>query len=119
MPPIDKHLRFAEFIRRLQPSAPASSHDEARRQIEETLNQVEDELSGVPFNPANWETDGRMYPPQDDSAADVDGYPNVTSYRSRRHETLIAKNGAFEIRDVRNGEVVLHKPGSDGKGVWK
>jgi hypothetical protein len=117
-PPIDKKIRFDEFIRRLQTPPPASSHDDARRQIEKTLNQVEDEFSGVPFDPESYRTDGRMYPFQDDSAADVEGHPSVTSYRSRRHETFIAENGAFEIRDVRTGEIVLHKPGADGKGVW-
>lgn len=118
MPPISKAIRLAEFVQRLQLLAPASSHDEAWQQIEGTLNQVEDEFSGVACDPVNWKTDGRMYPPQDDSAADVDGYPHVTSYRSRGHETFIAKNGAFEIRDLRTGEVVLHKSGSDGKEVW-
>jgi hypothetical protein len=118
MPPRDKKLRFDEFIRRLRTQPPASSHGDARRQIDETLNQVEDELSGVPFDPAHWMTDGRMYPFQDDSAADVEGHLNVTSYRSRGHETFVAESGAFEIRDLRTGEVVLHKLGSDGKGVW-
>jgi hypothetical protein len=56
-----------------------------------------------------------MYPFDDDSAADD---LDVTAYRSRGHETFIAKNGAFEIRDARSGEVVIEKPGSDGKGVW-
>jgi len=41
-----------------------------------------------------------MYPPKDDSAVDVDGMPKVMSYRSRRHETYIAANGAIEIRDA-------------------
>jgi hypothetical protein len=118
MPPVSKKLRFAEFIRQLGALPPASNHDEAFRQLEETLNQTEDEQSGVPFDPARWRTDGRMYPPQSDSASDVEGYPDLISYRSRRHETTIAKNGAFEIRDVQTGEVVLHKPGRDGKGVW-
>jgi hypothetical protein len=113
-----KRVRFAEFIRRLQGLPPASGHDQARRQIADTLNNVEDELSGVPFDPAHWRTDGRMYPVEDDSAADVDGYPDVTAYRSRGHETFISKNGAFEIRDFRNGEIVIEKPGSDGKGIW-
>jgi hypothetical protein len=118
MPPMPKELRFDEFIRRLRALPPASSHDEARRQIEEMLNQVEDEFSGVPFDPAHHRTDGRMYPPQDDNASDVEGHVDVTSYRSRGHETFVAKNGAFEIRDIRKGQVVIHKPGSDGKGVW-
>jgi hypothetical protein len=59
-----------------------------------------------------------MYPVQEDNASNLDGYPEVTSYRSRKHETLIRKNGAFEIRDAKTEEVFLSKPGSDGKGVW-
>lgn len=55
---------------------------------------------------------------KDDSAADVPDYPNVTSYRHRRHETFIAENGAFEIRSVDTGDVAITKPGADGKGVW-
>jgi hypothetical protein len=86
--------------------------------IDETLNEIEDELTDIPHNPAHWRTDGRMYPVQEDNASDVDGYPDVTSYRSKRHETLIRKNGAFEIRDGISKEVVLAKAGSDGKGVW-
>ena len=116
MPP--KHLRFAEFIRRLRTLPPASDHDQVRGQIADTLNTVEDEHSGVPFDPVHWRTDGRMYPVEDDSAADVDGHPDVTAYRSRGHETFISKNGAFEIRDLRSGQVTVEKPGSDGKGVW-
>ncbi len=116
--PPPKHVRFAEFIRRLTGLPNAASDVEARRVLAETLNQVEDELSGVPYDPRQWRTDGRMYPPQDDSAADVPNYPSVTSYRSRRHETSIAKNGAFEIRDLDTGETVIAKKGLDGKGVW-
>ena len=118
MPSMPKHLRFAEFIRQLQALPRPSDHAEARRQIGETLNKVEDEHSGVPFDPAHWRTDGRMYPFEEDSATDVDGFPDVTAYRSRGHETFIAKNGAFEIHDLSSGEVVIEKPGSDGKRVW-
>jgi len=119
MSPPPKRVRFEEFLRRLAGLAPASSHNEARQQIEQTLNRVEDELSGVPFASDNWRTDGRMYPPKDDSAADVDGMPNVTSYRSRRHETYIAANGAIEIRDAHSNEIIFRKNGSDGHGVWQ
>jgi hypothetical protein len=59
-----------------------------------------------------------MYPPEDDSAADVEGHPEVTSYRSRGHETFIRSNGSFEIRDAETGETVIEKVGSDGRGVW-
>lgn len=110
--------RFAELLRRLWALPPAGDDREARRLIETTLNAVEDEFSGVPFDPQAWRTDGRMYPFQDDGAADVPEYPNVTSYRSRKHETFIASNGAFEIRNVDTGAIEIAKPGTDGKGVW-
>jgi hypothetical protein len=58
-----------------------------------------------------------MYPPEDDSASDVDGHPDVTSYRSRGHETLIGSNGAFSIRSLATGETLIDKLGSDGKAV--
>jgi hypothetical protein len=111
-------VRLQEFLQRLRSLPAAATHDQARAQIEETLNFVENELSGVPFNPNNWRTDGRMYPAQDDSAADVEGYPGVTSYRHRSHETFIATNGAFEIRNLAGDEVLIEKLGADGKGVW-
>jgi len=115
--PIPKQVRFAEFIRRLSLLPAASSHDEARSLIDQTLNRVEDELSGVPFDPEHWKTDGRMYPVQDDNATDAEGAPGVTSYRSVAHETLIAPNGAFEIRNVKTDTIEISKPGADGKGV--
>jgi hypothetical protein len=113
-----KQERLDEFVRRLAALPAARSHDEARRLIEVTLNQVEDELSGVPYDPGRWRTDGRMYPVQDDHAADVDGHPSVTSYRSRRHDTFIAANGAFEIHDLSTGGILIRKLGADGRGVW-
>jgi hypothetical protein len=116
--PLPKYRRLEELVRRLLALAPMADHDTARRAINETLNAVEDELSGVPFDPNNWRTDGRMYPVQDDNAFDVDGHPDVTSYLSVAHETLVRANGAFEIRGRTTKVVVLAKPGSDGKGVW-
>jgi hypothetical protein len=118
MPSMPKRFRLTEFIRQLQALPRSSNHSEARGQIAETLNKVEDEYSGVPFDPAHWRTDGRMYPFEEDSATDVDGFPEVTAYRSRGHETFIAKNGAFEIHDLGSGEIVIEKSGSDGRRVW-
>lgn len=86
--------------------------------MDEVLTAVEDELSGIPFDPERWRTDGRMYAAQDDSAADVAGHPSVTAYRHRRHETFVAENGAIEIRSLDTDQVVFAKPGADGKGVW-
>jgi hypothetical protein len=80
------------------------------------MNQVEDQLSGVAFNPENWQNDGRLYPPQPDSRRMVPGRPDITRFRSRRHDTFIRSNGSFEIRTL-EGDVEFAKPGADGQGV--
>lgn len=114
---VPKAERIAEFFRRLAALPPLADQASARRAIEATLNAVEDELSGVAFNPGNWRTDGRMYPVQDDNAADVQG-SGVLALRSRGHETFLAANGAIEIRESTNDKVVFTKAGADGRGVW-
>ena len=57
-----KAERFAEFLRRLRAAPAASSFTEAFRQLGDILNAVEDELTSIPYDPANWQNDGRMYP---------------------------------------------------------
>jgi hypothetical protein len=76
-------------------------------------------MTSIPFNPDFWQTDGRMYPPQPDSIREVEGQPKVKRFRSRRHNTYIAENGAIEIKSIPEGVVILAKPGADGKGVWE
>ena len=82
----------------------------------ETLNQVEDECTSIPFNPALWMEDGRMYPPQADQRRDVAGFPDIVRFRSRHHNIWIAENGAICIRE-RTGQCVLDKPGIDGRTI--
>jgi len=113
---VRREQRLREFIRRLRDAPAASSFEEARRLLEKTLNDVEDEMSGVPFDPARWESDGRMYPPQDDSERSVPGRPAVRRYRSRRHNTFIGTNGALEIRTI-DDEILLSKAGVDGRSI--
>ena len=115
---LPKAVRLKLFVERLKASAPAMDREQARQLIENALNAIEDEFLGVPFDPANWRTDGRMYPVQDDNADDVEGYPDVTVYHSRKHDTFIRDNGAFEIREATTGKVVVARPGADGRGVW-
>ncbi len=83
-----------------------------------TLDAVEDEHSGVPNNPSNWRTDGRMYPPQLDRVYAVPGFPEVLRYGHFKHDTFIASNGAIEVKIVATGEVHFAKAGTDGRGVW-
>jgi hypothetical protein len=114
---ITKAQRLAEFLRRLRWAAPASNAEEAFELIARTLNAVEDELSGIPYDPFAWQTDGRLYPPQIDSQRVIPGREDVTRYRSRSHNTFIRKNGAIEIQAL-DGSVLLSKVGLDGESVW-
>ncbi|MFY0525517.1 hypothetical protein ACN28I_21025 [Archangium gephyra] len=114
-----KTQRIQEFIKRLGALAPAASFAEAKQQLDDTLNAVEDEMTSIPFNPETWETDGRMYPVQPDNARTVPGHPSVKRLRSRGHNTFIGANGSIEIQAVGNAAVLFRKPGVDGKGVWE
>jgi|SRR5947207_1440277 len=114
---IAKSERLRELFRRLAAAPPAANANEARELLAFTLTQVEDELTDVPNNPENWRTDGRMYPPQNDSRREVVGWPNVIRYRSIWHNTYIASNGAIEIAAV-GGDVLLSKAGADGRRIW-
>jgi hypothetical protein len=106
--------RFAEILRRLDGATAASSFDEAYRQLCDIVNAVEDEMTSVPYDPANWQTDGRLYPPQMDNMKELPGHPEVKRFRTRKHYVLIGPNGAIAIHDLA-GNVILAKPGGDGK----
>lgn len=73
-------------------------------------------MTTIPYNPENWETDGRMYPPQDDALRDVPARPEVKRLRAKRHNIFIRQNGAFEIEEV-DGPVLVSRPGADGRNV--
>ncbi len=87
----------------------------------ETLDQVEDELSGLPNKPEPSMTLDRMFPPQADRISTVEGY-DLKRLDSLRHITYIAGNGAMEIRLKRrpkDGSDVAQfsKPGADGRSI--
>jgi hypothetical protein len=115
-PDAGKAERFAEFLRRLGAAAPASTFDEAFRQLSDILNAVEDDMTSIPYDPDNWQNDGRMYPPQLDNLRSVPGRSDVRRFRSKAHNTLIGDNGAIEIRDL-SGHLIFSKPGADGRTV--
>jgi hypothetical protein len=114
-----KQERLREFFRRLGELPRVSSFDEARKQMDDTLNAVEDELTSIPFDPAMWQRDGRMYPVQSDKIKAEPNHPSVKRLRSFAHNIYISTNGAMEFRPVGSSEVLFSKPGADGKGVWE
>lgn len=114
---MERAARFDEFIRRMQSAMPPASAEQAFELLSTVLIEVEDELSGIPYRPARWRDDGRMYPPQPDSARAVDGRPELTRYRSRNHDTWIAKNGAILVRARDTGRTELDLIGADGCGI--
>ena len=90
-----------------------SSPDEALALLSQTLNEVEDEFSDVPYRPENWRTDGRMYPPQEDSRVKYPGRPSLRKYRSKGHYSFFGSNGSIRI-ELLDGSVLIDKPGADG-----
>ena len=105
-----------DFFTRLRDLPAASGPGEALEQVSIVLNTVEDEHSGVPYDPDSWADDGRLYPPQSDSVRPVPGRADVMRYRTRGHNLLLMSNGAIQIRTI-SGAIVFSKAGSDGNEV--
>jgi hypothetical protein len=102
------------FLERLGAAKPAGSAGQALALLAENLNAVEDEHSGVQYNPNLWQDDGRMYPPQEDNRRTVPDRPSLRRYRSAEHNTFIGLNGSIRIQDL-DGKVMLDKPGRNGR----
>jgi hypothetical protein len=113
---MDRLERFRLFLMRLGKALACSTASEALALITTVLNAVEDEFSGAPYNPMNWASDGRMYPPEDDFLCES-GIPSVTRYRTKGHYVDLGSNGAIRISKRADNAVVFEKPGSDGGGV--
>lgn len=114
---VPKSIRLEEFAARLRAAPPAATAEEALTQLSDILNEVEDEMTSIPYNLAEWRTDGRLYPPQDDSRHSVPGHPRVVRYRSKEDNTFIGANGSIEIQRV-DKSVRVDKAGADGRHVW-
>jgi len=112
---MDRKERTTLFLHRLAAAPACSTADAALAQIGVVLNEIEDECTAIPFNPAAWESDGRLYPPQEDQRRDVEGYPAIRRYRSKQHNSWIADNGA--IRIMQGSILCLEKPGTDGRTI--
>ena len=87
---VTKLERLTEIFRRLAFAAPAASYTDALDLIALIMNQVEDQMSGVPFDPENWRNDGRLYPPQADSVRMIVDRPDLKRFRSKEHNTVVS-----------------------------
>ncbi len=85
-----------------------------------TLNGVENEFSGIAYDPERSGADGRLYPPDEQYRDPKWESPGLRCYRQRAHMTIIAANGAIEIRERNVGElgaIILGNAGNDGRKV--
>ena len=90
--------RLDELYRRLHGLPPTNSADLAFQQLCDTLNQVEDELSGITKQtppPTPSMSDGRMYcPVEDHILKNVDG--SILAL-TRGHRIEVASDGSIRI----------------------
>lgn len=114
-----KTERFVAFVEQMRLAPLAQDFSEAYTLLAEILNDVGNTMTSIPYNPDNWQSDGRMYPPQMDNTREVSGHPFVRRLRILQHNTYIAENGAIEIEELHTQQVVLAKPGVDGRTVWE
>ena len=110
---LDKVERLKIFKDRLAIAPAAGTMSEAMQLLKQVLDDVENEFSGLPYNPEAMLDDQRMYAPREDNRNAVPGRPDLLRCRSRSHNTYFASNGAIKIISL-SGHVWLDKPGVDG-----
>lgn len=115
-----KQERLLEIFRRIADAPNSATFDEAYHLLCTTMDEVEDELTGLPNEPDRWQEIPRLFPPQMDRMSSIVGYP-VKRFDSLRHVTYIADNGAIEVRSLRvvDNKPTIHftKAGADGKRI--
>ncbi|MGE4306258.1 MAG: hypothetical protein AB7E24_19790 [Novosphingobium sp.] len=110
------HDRLEEFCLRLLAAPACASKAEAFELLSRTLIEVENEFSGIAFDPAFPRDDGRMYPPRDDAHRTVPGRDDLHRYRSQGHHTYFSEGGAILIVDL-NKVVVLDKADHNARSI--
>lgn len=108
--------RLAEFVARMTAAPACVSFSEAFEQLSAVMIAVEDELSGVAFDPDYPLDDTRMYPPRDDARRLVEGRPDLQRFRSAGHNTYFSDSGAILIVDLK-GKVLLDKADSHQRRI--
>lgn len=116
--PLGKPQRLRLFFETLQTAPATATAEAAFATVCDTLNRIEDTHSGIPSDPMHWKSDGRLYPPQEDSRKSFAPDSSLVRYRTRGNYLWIAPNGAILITDLNNPpNTVFTKPGADGVSV--
>ncbi len=106
--------RLSLLYHRLSALPPARTADEAFRQLAETLDQVEDEHSGVVRDPnPGLKFDGRMYPPREDFTERLpDGGLRATT---KGNLIEISPGGTTDIYSRHTNNLIYRRPGIDAQ----
>lgn len=106
--------RLSLLYHRLNALPPARTADEAFRQLADTLDQVEDEHSGVERDPnPGLKFDGRMYPPREDF---TDRLPDGGLRATTKGNLIeISPGGTTDIYSRHTNNLVYRRPGIDAQ----
>jgi len=92
---LTKPERLKLIYQRLVEAPSAASRAEALALIQKAFRDVENAHSGAPDTPDHPD---RMHPPVEEMEEDMPDNSHVKRFRHKRHYTLIADNGCFEVR---------------------
>jgi hypothetical protein len=88
------------------------SHDDAYVGLNKLIDDFEDIHSPDPYDPSG-KSKNRIYGPSSKYTNEIE-FEGLVEYGHTAHVTRIYRNGAFMILGLRD-EVLLDKPGADGK----
>jgi len=108
---MNKQQRLVEYYDRLRGQPLSTTAEGALDRLEQTLTEVEDELSGIPRSdpPPPKMPDGRMYPPLEDNI--IRNPDGSISARTKGHNIEIGKDGSITIRDKQTGQIEFQQLG--------
>lgn len=102
--------RLDLFFERLEKAPPCTSAGEALLLVCRTLEEVEDEFSGIPKNPnPGLKFDGRMYPPRADYMKPQSDGGQIA--QTKGHEVRLGVDGSISIQERTSGQEQFTKQG--------
>jgi hypothetical protein len=111
--PLTKYERLELIYKQLALEPACSSFEEAYILLSRTINKIEDDFSGIPYNIDKSKYDNRIYPPFEDSRKLRYDHNDIVCYRNKANYTYFSKTGAITVLDL-SGKIVFEKPNNDG-----